>query len=139
MHLEMGSEENQKYAQWFLEVGNGTNTSRLDNTISLPEQMKAGTDIKDRTILSAQNDDVQNINHAILNVFFGVQCTYLSTDNAVIEEGADNNNVYPVEYLNSLNPSGMPPSKLNLKIGCPIMLLRNLASSQGLCNGSRLT
>ncbi|CAG8836620.1 2195_t:CDS:1 [Cetraspora pellucida] len=32
----------------------------------------------------------------------------------------------------------MPPSKLALKIGCPIILLRNLASYQGLCNGSRL-
>lgn len=133
--------------------------SELDNTISLPEQLKVGPEIKslidavypniqsgifndeylrDRTILSARNDDVQNINHAILNIFPGIQRTYLSADNAVIEEGADNNNVYPVEYLNSLNLSGMPPSKLNLKIGCPIMLLRNLASSQGLCNGSRL-
>src|SRR5260363_272112 len=64
--------------------------------------------------------------------------TYLSADEAIIEDGADNHNVYPTEYLNTLNPSGMPPAKLELKIGCPIILLRNLAPHQGLCNSSRL-
>ncbi|GBN85740.1 hypothetical protein AVEN_45839-1 [Araneus ventricosus] len=32
----------------------------------------------------------------------------------------------------------MPPYKLNLKPGCIIMLLRNLAPTKGLCNGTRL-
>ena len=47
-------------------------------------------------------------------------------------------NRYPIEYLNSLNPSGLPPFKLELKVGCPIMLLRNIAPKDGLCNGTRL-
>ncbi|CAG8757184.1 10256_t:CDS:1, partial [Ambispora leptoticha] len=79
-----------------------------------------------------------DINHTVLDMFSGDQRTFLSADNAIIEEGADNYNVYPVEYLNSLNPSSMPSYKLKLKIGCPIMLLRNLAPSQGLCNGAHL-
>ena len=45
---------------------------------------------------------------------------------------------YPVEYLITLNPSGLPPHMLQLKLGCLIILLRILNPSVGLCNGARL-
>jgi ATP-dependent DNA helicase PIF1 len=45
---------------------------------------------------------------------------------------------YPTEFLNSLEISGMSPHKLSLKIGQPIILLRNINPSSGLCNGTRL-
>nr|KAJ0185491.1 hypothetical protein LSAT_V11C900491050 [Lactuca sativa] len=50
----------------------------------------------------------------------------------------DKNNLYPMEYLNSLNVSGVPPHYLRLKTGCPVILLRNIDPSNGLCNGTRL-
>ena len=62
----------------------------------------------------------------------------MSADTNVIEKSVDNNNIYPIEFLNSLNPSGIPLAELKLKVGIPIMLLRNLAPNQGLCNGTRL-
>ncbi|RYR48504.1 hypothetical protein Ahy_A07g034526 [Arachis hypogaea] len=46
--------------------------------------------------------------------------------------------LYGPKLLNSINCSGLPPHKLILKIGVPMMLLRNIDQFSGLCNGTRL-
>lgn len=58
---------------------------------------------------------------------------YNSVDSVKDEEHAM---LYPVEFLHSLTPAGLPPHELRLKPGAPIMLLRNINS--GLANGTRL-
>ena len=42
------------------------------------------------------------------------------------------------DFLNILTPNGFPPYELILKPNCPIVLLRNINPSEGLCNGTRL-
>jgi hypothetical protein len=44
---------------------------------------------------------------------------------------------YPTEFLNLLGLPGKPPHNLQLKVGSPVILLRNLNPSW-FCNGTRL-
>jgi ATP-dependent DNA helicase PIF1 len=45
--------------------------------------------------------------------------------------------LYSVEFLNTLQFSGIANHKLELKVGMPILLLRNLNQSIRLCNGMK--
>ncbi|PIA57971.1 hypothetical protein AQUCO_00500123v1 [Aquilegia coerulea] len=67
-----------------------------------------------------------------------IQRAIITTTN----EHVDNANAEIVhsfpDYLNGLCPSGLPPHKLILKVGAPIILMRNLDPFGGLCNGTRL-
>ena len=93
-----------------------------------------------RCILTVTNAEVDALNEIVqekIGSVGGVQQeerVYLSADQA----GADDDmaHLYPDEFLNSQTPSGMAPHRLVLRVGSPIMLLRNLSS--GLANGTRL-
>ena len=45
---------------------------------------------------------------------------------------------YPAEFLQQLNASKLPSALLCLKVGCSVILLRNLDPGEGLCNGTRM-
>ena len=98
-----------------------------------PEDPAIGT----RGILCAHNEYAQELNEKILDILPGEKETFPSAD--IQHDDEENQEIlYPVEYLNSISPSGLPPHKLNLKIGAIVMLLRNINISQGLSNGTRL-
>ena len=86
-----------------------------------------------RGIICPTNVTVDTINSKVMGRFPGEERVYSSFDSVGEEEA----HLYPVEFLNTLCPSGMPPHKLSLKVGCPIMLMRNLEPSKGHCNGSK--
>nr|GEY21461.1 hypothetical protein [Tanacetum cinerariifolium] len=87
-----------------------------------------------RAILSTKNEHVDNINDMLIDRFPGEDKVYYSFD----EAEDDTHNYYPLKFLNSRNVSRFPPHHLRLKIGCPIIILRNLDLANGLCNGTRL-
>jgi ATP-dependent DNA helicase PIF1 len=84
--------------------------------------------------VAPKNENVNYINTQIQNEIPGTTTTYKSIDTVTDPKQTVN---YPTEFLNSLEPSGMPPHNLTLKVLSPILLLRNLDPPK-LCNGTRL-
>ncbi|GJT04993.1 ATP-dependent DNA helicase PIF1-like protein [Tanacetum coccineum] len=96
--------------------------------------------LKERAILTPWNDDADAINEYMFKKLRGESVTYNSANKICkgSTDTLDQYNLYPVEFLNSLNFPGMPPHALCLKKELPIMLIRNVDPSKGLCNGTRL-
>ncbi|XP_065642527.1 uncharacterized protein LOC136074151 [Hydra vulgaris] len=140
----------RKFSQWLLKLGSGImpvkeealfkgcieipyqciireNVSIVDKIFGDAEQI----DYFKRVILTPTNVDSLSINDEVLECLPAEVKIYLSAHQIGTDDNNERNNS-PVEFLNSLTPSGMPPHCLKLKIGCVIMLLRNLDLKAGL-------
>ncbi|PIA41318.1 hypothetical protein AQUCO_02200015v1 [Aquilegia coerulea] len=93
------------------------------------EEVATETYLQERSIISARNDDVATLNELAINHFPAIE------DDQPIE---NRGNSLSNENMQALEPPSLPPFKLQLKVGCPIMLLRNLQPRDGLCNGTCL-
>ncbi|GKB09391.1 ATP-dependent DNA helicase PIF1-like protein [Tanacetum coccineum] len=84
--------------------------------------------LKEQAILTPRNDDVDEINTYMFNKLAAMSVTYNSADEIckASTKSLDQQQLYPTEFLNMLNFSGMPPHALCLKKELPIMLLRNV-------------
>ncbi|KAL1448236.1 hypothetical protein WDU94_012242 [Cyamophila willieti] len=155
VHLR-GDTESGEFAKMLLDIGEGNipeengeillNSSMGTVLNSLEElelrvfpdvssiQHKSSKWLCERAILTSKNENAFSINESLLAKIPGEEVFYESVDSVLAEDEATN---YPVEFLNSLNPPGLPHHTLKLKIGIPIMLLRNL-NAPTLCNGTRL-
>lgn len=147
------------FSNWLLDVGHGRNCDER-GMVHIPDAMRvtsygaltdfiyAGVEVNppppptfflDRMILAPRNVDVADVNHEILERMAGDATSYYSIDEIIQDHHeSDPRNAIPLEFLRSLNLNTLPPGELKLKKGCPIILLRNLSSAQGLCNGTRL-
>jgi hypothetical protein len=146
-----------KYSDWLIQLGTGELSNQegfAPDIIEIPEEYICSGSIvhevfgeeltpelsetfAQRGILCPRNEDVDEINDEVLGILVGDSRIYLSCDTIEDENPEDSTN-FPLEFLNSVTPSGLPPHVLKLKIGAIIMLLRNLNSNRGLCNGTRL-
>jgi hypothetical protein len=88
-------------------------------------------------ILTPKNADTDFINAMATERFPGTAQAYHSADYMTVPSSADAA-LYDTEYLNTLDFSGLPPHTLHLKVGMPIMLLRNINATMGMVNGTRL-
>ncbi|XP_023750140.1 uncharacterized protein LOC111898466 [Lactuca sativa] len=126
MRLTVGRDQSdiQKigdFANWLLDIGEG----------------KLGGINDGETVIDIPDDILINDAHDPI----GDEVEYLSSDSICQSEFVHDQfdaNLYSPDVLNGLKVSGLPNHKLVLKIGVPVMLLRNIDQKNGLCNGTRL-
>ncbi|XP_071719028.1 ATP-dependent DNA helicase PIF1-like [Rutidosis leptorrhynchoides] len=93
-----------------------------------------------RAILAQTHEVVNIINDRMMTRLEGEEMSYLSSDSiCASQRDADfNNELYTTDFINSIEVGGLPKHNLRLKIGVPVMLLRNIDQAGGLCNCTRL-
>ena len=92
--------------------------------------------ISKRAIVCGTNEEVGAYNSLVASQLQGEAKLYASVDEPRYQPGYGGA-VCPVGFLNALEISGIPPHKLDLKAGMPVILMRNLDHSAGHVNGSR--
>ncbi|CAL1379666.1 unnamed protein product [Linum trigynum] len=162
------SEEAQQISQfskWLLEIGDGLESDIFgESDICIPLELgvprildpiedivnstypnlKASasdnTYLVGRAILAPHHNMVSAINSYVLQMFPGEEVSYYSSDSIEVDPGNEyiTESDYSVEFLNTLKIGNFPEHALKLKIGCPVILLRNMDQSTGLCNGTRM-
>lgn len=160
-------EQTKVFAKWLLDLGEGNVGSSNDGEtiIDIPQDLLITnsfdpigslinfvypsildnfddpTYFKERAILAPKNEVVQEINDRLLSLFPGDEKEYLSADSICQSEYVHDNfdeSLYSPDVLNGLKLSGLPNHRLVLKVGVPVMLLRNIDQKNGLCNGTIL-
>ncbi|XP_042044796.1 uncharacterized protein LOC121790722 [Salvia splendens] len=94
----------------------------------------------DRAILAPTLDVDDEVNQFMILMDQSQGRVYLSSDSISNSDSTSNSSseIHLVEFLNNLNCSSTPNHELMLKVGTPVMLLRNIHHSKGLFNGTRL-
>ncbi|XP_028055133.1 uncharacterized protein LOC114259319 [Camellia sinensis] len=156
----MRAKHDPAFSNFLLFIGNGIEQQIAPKTIRIPKVMLlpynknidplqelitfAFSDFNDynedplslmnRAILTPKNDNVDHINEILIEEFPGDEHIYNSIDETIDKSQQSQYK----DFFNSLSAPELPPHKLLLKENCPILMLRNINPSKGLCNGTRL-
>ncbi|XP_031095120.1 uncharacterized protein LOC115999410 [Ipomoea triloba] len=151
----------EQFASWLAAIGDGTMGGPNDGyaNVQIPNEMllpSTGDHIvtivdsifpmfkegccqqeymESRAILAPTLDVVNAINEYMTDLHVAESKTYLSCDTVCKSDSSDGilNDMHTPEFLNGLKASGIPNHALTLKVGSPVMLLRNIDHSMGLC------
>ncbi|XP_045031637.1 ATP-dependent DNA helicase pif1-like [Daphnia magna] len=152
----------QDFADWLIQLGNGSlaQTPRLNDPdlIEIPQDLlnirtnliehvfgdpsdllneSIREQVCNRAILCPKNEDCLMINNKIIGEM-PVALKFCKSIDIIDSEDPKEISNYPPEIFNTFNVSGLPLHQLKLKIGAIVILLKNIDSRQGLCNGTRL-
>ncbi|XP_019175422.1 PREDICTED: uncharacterized protein LOC109170687, partial [Ipomoea nil] len=124
---ESECKEIEEFAKWIANIGDGMIGCQLDgeSEITIPEDL----------LLKCEDDPIATIVDSTFPNFLGLADLSYLNHNANVDMLAD---LHTPEFLNALRCSGVPNHALTLKVGSPVMLLRNIDHTLGLCNGTRL-
>jgi ATP-dependent DNA helicase PIF1 len=154
----------EQFAAWLLQVGEGLTDGDEEGLLCMPQESCIPPDSKDcvdqfinaiyadipslnsdedvrcqyfdkRAILAPHNVTVNELNQKIVAQCPAEETVFLSADQALDDSGQSIDDI-PIEYLNGINIPLFPLHKTVLKVGVPIILLRNIDPSNGLCNGT---
>lgn len=87
-----------------------------------------------RCLITPLNKTVEDMNAIMLNKLPGQP--FVSTSIDEIDDQFED--PMSIDVLNAFDANGFPCHRLFLKVGQPVMVIRNLSVAQGICNGTRL-
>ncbi|XP_027065877.1 uncharacterized protein [Coffea arabica] len=126
------------FTDYLLRVGDGTDQTEDDSLIHLPSSILVSNGSQNASLHDLIDVVYPHIHYRSENPALPLNRAILTTKNHFVDEVNDILIDKFPDFLNSLSPSGLPPYKLILKPGVPVILLRNLDPTEGLCNGTRL-
>ncbi|XP_013589518.1 PREDICTED: uncharacterized protein LOC106297932 [Brassica oleracea var. oleracea] len=149
------SKDLQEFSEWILKVSYGK--------LSEPNDGETEIEIPSGFLITDSNHPIEAISEAIYGdsnslhknkepKFFqerAILCpTNEDVNRLILIKSADsidpsdtcavNNEALSADFLNTIKVPGLPNHSLRLKVGCPVMVLRNIAPTDGLMNGTRL-
>ncbi|XP_057803565.1 uncharacterized protein LOC131018889 [Salvia miltiorrhiza] len=158
--------ELEKFSKWIASIGDGTIGSANDGHVNIdiptdllikwsgdpiehivntiyPSYCANNVDIsylQERAILAPTLNAVESVNQYMISLNKTEGQLYRSSDSTSRSDSATDlvQQVHTPKFLNNIKCSGVPNHELYLKLGTPVMLLRNIDHANGLCNGTRL-
>ncbi|GJZ71530.1 ATP-dependent DNA helicase PIF1-like protein [Tanacetum coccineum] len=158
--------EIEDFANWILNIGNGNIDSKNEgeSTVVFPDEMLIPksddymgsiidqtypqlvqnlwnpTFFQERAILAPTHEMVDMINERLMGLIPGEETLYESSYSVSLADDDTNfdESIYTTYFLNGIKMAELPKYAIKLKIGTPVMLMRNIYQKVGLCNGTRL-